>query len=147
MDYDALAKMMLNQMFELSKTRPQRNLNEGMRGEGVMLHYIIQRGGGVQPSEISGFLGISTARMAAALNNLERKGLVTRRIDPGDRRRILVEPTEAGKDMSRHKHAHMLKHATMIMERLGEHDATELVRLVGRVTQIMGELHTGCEEP
>lgn len=147
MDYEALAKSMLSQMFALNKTRPQRNLNEGMRGEGVMLHYIILRGGGVQPSEISGFMGISTARMAAALNNLERKGLVTRSIDPSDRRRILVEPTEAGRAMSREKDAHMLRHTTMMLERLGEHDATELVRLVGRVTQIMGELHAGCEEP
>lgn len=147
MDYEALAKTMLSQMFTLNKTRPQRSLNEGMRGEGVMLHYIILRGGAVQPSEISGFMGISSARMAAALKNLERKGLVTRRIDPDDRRRILVDMTDKGSAMVQDKQAHMLRHTTQMLEALGERDAGELVRLVGRVAQIMGEMHEGCDGP
>ena len=92
MDYQALAKVMLSKMYTLNKTRPQRNINEGMRGEGFVMQYVIARSCPVQPSEISSFMDISTARMAvAALNNLERKGLITRRIDPSDRRRILVE--------------------------------------------------------
>lgn len=141
MDYEALAKVMLNRMFDLNKTRPQRNLNEGMRGEGVALQYIIHHGGKVIPSEISSFLCISTARMAVALNNLERKGFITRRIDASDRRRILVEATEAGKAFAEKKEAHMLRHTTQMLMRLGEHDATELVRILERVACVMMEMH------
>ena len=100
MDYEELAKTLLSRMYTLNKTRSQRNINEGMRGEGFVLQYIIRRGGNVLPSEISGFMDISTARMAAALNSLERKGLITRRIDPSDRRQILVDLTDKGKEFA-----------------------------------------------
>jgi len=137
MDYEELAKTLLSRMYTLNKTRSQRNINEGMRGEGFVLQYIIRRGGNVLPSEISGFMDISTARMAAALNSLERKGLITRRIDPSDRRQILVDLTDKGKEFAGEKQQHMLQHTTQMLMRLGEHDAAELVRIMERVTDIM----------
>ena len=141
MDYEALARAMLSKMYTLNKTRPQRTLNEAMRGETFVLQYIIHSGGPVLPSEISHFMNISTARTAAALNSLERKGLVTRRIDPADRRRILVELTGQGKAFASEKQAHMLLHATKMLEQLGETDSVELLRILGRVTDIMAKLH------
>lgn len=141
MDYEALAKVMLAKMYTLNKTRPQRNINEGMRGEAFVLQYIIHREGAVLPSEISNFMGISTARMAAALNSLERKGFITRRIDPSDRRQILVDLTDQGKAFANDKQQHMLGHTIQMLERLGEKDATEFVRILDRVTDIMAELH------
>jgi len=148
MDYEALARELLSRMYALNKTRPQRNLNEGMRGEVFVLHYIIRRGGGVLPSEISNFMGFSTARAAAALNNLERKGFITRQIDPADRRRILVDLTPKGKTFANGKQEHMLHHTVQLLTRLGEHDATEMVRILERVVTIMAELHLdGPDDP
>lgn len=141
MDSRALAKELLTLMFSLNKSRPQRRMNEGMRGENFVMHYIIYHDGPVQPSEISNFMDISTARAAAALNNLERKGLITRRIDLHDRRRILVELTEQGRAFAKNQQEHMLSHATELLERLGETDATEAVRILRRVTDIMADLH------
>jgi MarR family transcriptional regulator, organic hydroperoxide resistance regulator len=144
MDYETLAKKMLSKMFALNKTRPQRSLNEEMRGEGFVMQFIVQHEGAVLPSEISNFMDISTARMAAALGNLERKGLVTRRIDPSDRRRILVDLTDAGKSFAHEKQELMLRHTTQLLERLGERDAEDLLRLLDRVEEIMTDLHTHC---
>ena len=141
MDYETLAKAMLSKMYMLNKTRPQRSINEGMRGEAFVLQYIIHNAGAVLPSEISHYMNISTARMAAALNSLERKGFITRRIDPSDRRQILVELTDQGKAFAHDKQSHMLRHATQLLERLGEEDSLEFVRLLNRVTDIMVELH------
>ncbi len=141
MDSHALARELLALMFSLNKSRPQRRINEGMRGENFVMHYIIFHDGPVQPSEISNFMNISTARAAAALNNLERKGLITRRIDLNDRRRILVELTEQGRDFAKGQQEHMLSHAMQLLERLGEPDATEAVRILGRVTEIMADLN------
>ena len=141
MDYKALANVMLTKMFLLNKTRPQRSINEGMRGEAFVLQYIIHHENAVLPSEISNFMNISTARMAAALNSLERKGFITRRIDPSDRRRILVELTPEGKEFADAQRGAMLNHMTRMLERLGEQDSTELVRILGRVAEITNELH------
>jgi MarR family transcriptional regulator, organic hydroperoxide resistance regulator len=141
MDYRAMAEAMLSRMFTLNTTRPQRYINEGMRGEGFVLQYVIHRGKPVPPSEISGFMNISTARIAAALGSLERKGLVTRRIDPDDRRRILVDLTDAGRAFASEKEEHMLSHTTQLLEALGEQDATDLLRLINRVAEIMATFH------
>jgi DNA-binding MarR family transcriptional regulator len=96
---------------------------------------VSHHGGSVIPSEISNEMGISTARIAVTLGSLESKGLITRRIDASDRRRILVELTEEG----RTKHA---EHEKMIMgvlmrmlENLGEADALEFLRILKRIAE------------
>jgi MarR family transcriptional regulator, organic hydroperoxide resistance regulator len=137
MDYQSLAGDMLHKMYIINKARPQRKFNDCMRGEGFVLQYVIFREEPVQPSEISSFMNISTARMAAALNSLERKGLVTRRIDLSDRRKILVELTQEGKRLADMQRVGMLAHFTRLLELLGEQDATDLVRIAGRVADII----------
>ena len=141
MDYHVLANELLRKIYVINKDRPQRKLNECMRGEGFVLQYVIFHEGPVQPNEISSFMNISTARIAAALNSLERKGFVTRRIDPSDRRRILVELTPEGKELADAQRGAMLNHMIRMLERLGEQDSTELVRILGRVAEITNELH------
>lgn len=141
MDYQALAEEMLRTLYVLNKARPQRKMHDCLRGEGFVLQYIIFQEGPVQPNEISSFMNISTARIAAALNSLERKGLVTRRIDPDDRRRILVELTEEGKTFADEQRKGMLNHITEMMERLGEEDAVEFTRLMKKVSTIYTETH------
>jgi DNA-binding MarR family transcriptional regulator len=46
--------------------------------------------------EVAQTLGVDRTTMVALLDGLERKGVVTRRQDPADRRRNLVELTDAG---------------------------------------------------
>ncbi|MCE5344147.1 MAG: MarR family transcriptional regulator [Eubacteriales bacterium] len=141
MDYRPLAAELVSRLFEISKNKPQRKMHQSMRGEAFVLQYVIYHKGAVAPSEISHFMNISTARMAVTLNGLERKGLVTRRIDPADRRRILVDLTETGLAFAMRQQSHLLWHATQIVEKLGEHDAEEFVRLIGRVADIIDAMH------
>lgn len=49
------------------------------------------------PTRLSEGLLLSTAAMTNRLDNLQRRGLVRRRPDPGDRRQVLVELTERGR--------------------------------------------------
>ena len=51
------------------------------------------------PSEISDRTLISSATMTSTLDRLERQGLVRRLPNPEDRRSVLVEVTEAGRDL------------------------------------------------
>jgi MarR family transcriptional regulator, organic hydroperoxide resistance regulator len=141
MDYQALALKMVESMYIISKNRPQRELGKSMRGEAFVMQYITLRGGPVAPSDMSQFMNISTARMAVALNGLEKKGLVTRRIDPADRRRILVDLTEKGREFATRQHNHMITHTVRVMEKLGEQDAVEFVRILGRLADMVDEFH------
>ena len=55
MDYHVLANELLRKIYVINKDRPQRKLNECMRGEGFVLQYVIFHEGPVQPNEISSF--------------------------------------------------------------------------------------------
>ena len=137
MDYPALATKLLDSMQALHKARPQKHINESLHGGAFVLRYIALHGGEVLPGEISGEMGVSSARIAAALNSLESKGLITRRIDPNDRRKILVGITPEGTALAQEQQQAVIQGASKMLALLGEHDAKEYVRITGRLAEIM----------
>ena len=141
MDYRELAAEFFKDLHSLRKARPQKHISESLRGEAFALQYIAFHDGPVLPGEISGEMGISSARIAAALNSLEKKGLVTRRIDPEDRRRILVELTELGTAQAQEHTEEVLSNITQMLSQLSEHDAREYVR----ITAILAKQMKGCD--
>ncbi len=146
MDYHALAQELMYSMYLMNKSKPHRELGDRMRGEAFVLQYAFQHEGPVLPSEISQAMNISSARMAATLNTLERKGLVTRQIDPADRRRIIVHLTEEGLAAAKRGQQAMSEHMVQMLETLGEDDAREFVRLSGKVARIVVEMHSALHE-
>lgn len=139
MDYKELALDFIKKMHLMNKARPQRKINESMQGEHFILQFLAFQNGSALPSEISNTMGISSARIAAALNSLERKGLVTREIDKSDRRRIIVNLTPEGRAFSEEHHQKMLEDFTKIFSQMGEQDAREYVRLTGKLVEIVIE--------
>ena len=141
-DYRELAVEFFKDLHSLRKARPQKHISESLRGETFALQYIAYHDGPVLPGEISEEMGISSARVAAALNSLEKKGLVTRRIDPDDRRRILVELTQQGSEQVQKHTEELLNNITQMLSVLDEHDAREYVR----ITAILAKHMKGCGE-
>jgi DNA-binding MarR family transcriptional regulator len=137
MDYPALAAALLENMQALRKAKPQKHIDESLHGEAFVLHFIAEHGGDVLPGEISGEMGVSSARIAAALNSLESKGLITRQIDLSDRRKILVGITPEGKAQARQQKQAVVAHTVKMLAMLGEQDAKEHVRIMGRLAEIM----------
>ncbi|MDF2943398.1 MAG: hypothetical protein K0S01_2256 [Herbinix sp.] len=135
MDYTALAHEFMKNMGQLHRHNAQKRLNDSMHGEDFVLSYISKHGGNVIPSEISNEMGISSARIAATLGSLESKGMITRMIDVSDRRRILVELTSAGKEQVDQHFQEMMEFTTNMLCYLGEHDAKEYVRIMGRLAE------------
>lgn len=135
MDYKELALELMKEMYLLKQARPHKQINDSMQGEHFVLQYLAHSSGSVLPSEISIKMGISSARIAATLNSLERKGLITRRIDVSDRRRILVDLTAEGQALAERHHQTGIKMLTEILTMLGEHDAVEYVRITGRLAE------------
>lgn len=140
MDYKMLANEFLNASFELNKQAPQRRVDESMKGERFVMYYLyfINRHG--LPSEISDKMGISTARVAVILNRLEDKKLISRSIDPKDRRRILVELTPAGNELAEAEHKKVLKLVANMLEMLGKDDSQEFVRLIKKIAKLSDKI-------
>jgi len=145
MSYIELAKGLLEKMQLMHKAKPQKYINESLQGEMFILKYISIRNTSVLPGEISNEMGVSSARIATALNNLERKNLITRQIDKNDRRKILVEITKEGKQVVAKQDKILINIVAHILETLGGHDAKEYVRITGKLAQAATKISFNCE--
>lgn len=144
MDYAELAGQFLLYSNKFRKNRNQKAIDETLGGEVFALLYSWKKCGHVLPSEVSNEMRISSARMTVILNGLENKGLITRKIDSEDRRRILVSLTPAGIEMAKAHSQKALSVAIHMLEMLGENDARELVRIMGRLAELAPEI-TGAQ--
>ena len=142
MGYDELAIELMDEMKSLHSVKPQKHINEAFRGEAFILDYVASKKGGVLPSEIGHQMDVSSARVANALNNLEKKEMITRRIDNRDRRKIVIELTDKGREMALAHNKTVQDFISKMLSLLGEDDAREYVRLQKRLTQIL----PNCEE-
>ncbi|MGB4660369.1 MAG: transcriptional regulator [Mobilitalea sp.] len=136
MDYTELAMKLMENMFMLQKGKKQQEMSKSVHGETFVLAYLSMRKGDVLPSEISSQMSISSARIAATLGNLEKKNLIIRQIDRNDRRRILVTLTDHGKEVAEQQRTEVMGNVIHMLESLGEHDAQEHVRIMGRLAQM-----------
>lgn len=136
MDYSSLATEMLSATAAMMKSNGPKQAHSFMQGEMFILHYITHKNTDVIPSEISTAMNASSARVAMALKTLESKGLVERRIDQMDRRKIIVTITDRGRAMIESMHAEMHGKVEKVLKELGEEDAREYIRIVNRMTEI-----------
>ena len=109
-----------------------------LRGELRILDYLDRCGqDSVLPGELSEKLFVSSARIAAALGALEKKGYVRRVMAPDDRRKVLVSITGEGGEYVRTRRASVVAAVDAAMCALGEEDASHLVRIIGRLSEFM----------
>ena len=137
MDYNELAKEFILNMQLWSKGKQHKKIDGGIHGETFVLYFILKNHGDIVPGDISDAMGISSARIAAALNSLDGKGYITREIDKTDRRRIIVKLTETGRAYAEEQEVFYLGIITEMLAALGERDATEYVRIMGKLAGIM----------
>lgn len=101
------------------------------RGELGILIYLIQKDG-VTSGLLSEALQVSTGRIASALKSLEKKGLVVRRMDSTDKRKVNVYITEDGKREILKKHEEAIEQMVQSLQKLGKEDAKLFVELSKR---------------
>jgi len=136
MDNTELTNEIIKAMQKLMHRRTQKKMDLFLKGEDFVLQYLACSNNYSLPGEISETMGVSTARIAATLNSLEGKGLISRQIDSIDRRRILVEITEDGKALAQQRKQEMFKKAEQVMVALGEEDSRQLLRIVNKLVNI-----------
>ena len=102
------------------------------QGEMRLLGCLNAGADGRTAGELSTLLDLSTARIAAMLNNLERKGAITRARDTADRRRVVVRLTEQGRHEVQTSLDEAVACLSEVYRRMGEADTRELLRLSDR---------------
>ena len=133
MDYSDISKELLQTIYDFYKIKTQRQFNNAIQGEAFALQFIAQHDDAVIPSDIENAMSVSSARVATVLGGLENKGLITRRIDPDDRRRIILKLTPTGEKQAASSAEQLLDLIKTRLEYLGEKDAKAFVRIIGKL--------------
>jgi len=141
MDYDALAAELMDSMQAMQRTHPHRGIDDALRGEAFILSYLAGQGGVALPGEISGKMHVTSARVASALHRLKSKGLITRQTDTADRRKIFVRLTPKGTKLAEEHRRVMADKLADMLKTLGERDAGEYVRIMGKLAGQPHESH------
>ncbi len=136
MELQQLTEQMLLAVTSLNRSCIPQSVQEPLKGENFLLDYLSAQNGSSTPGALREVLGVSAPRTAAMLRALEEKGMLRRCADSHDRRRVVVQLTELGRRTAEQMHAALCTHVQCVLKQLGEQDARELIRLLGRITEI-----------
>lgn len=137
MDYEELARQMMERTHPKDRRPPLNEMQKQERVQDMTLRFLYENGGSSVPKELMEFFDVSSARITKLLGTLEERGFVVREGDPADRRRVTVRLTPAGETYVMDLDADFRRRLAKLLELLGEHDARELVRLMGRLVEVM----------
>lgn len=141
--YDDLAQELFDIMNPQKHRPPHEEMNKMMRGEMAVMRLLNEEKKSLTAGEISRKLNMTTARIAAILNSLERKELIVRSEDALDKRRVLVSITKAGTSFCSQRRSEVKAQMKRMLERMGETDAAEYVRLTRRAFELMHDPKEG----
>ena len=136
LDYSTATTQLLTTVHDIFDTPVMRAFHTTMRGEACLLIYLWMRHQPVQPGELREFMSVSSARIAALLNALEKKGYLIRTPASDDRRKILVSLTDAGVALANTFTDDVKNSTADMLAQLGAQDTTEFLRILNRILQI-----------
>ena len=139
MERDILAKSMMDAFDSINKQELFEKMKITFKGENLMLAILMKMGGKATPGELIQYTECTAARLTAIAKSLESKGFVKRIQNSEDKRSTIIEMTSEGisKFMLLQKEA--IESIFNLIEKLGENDAREFVRLVQRLSEISSE--------
>lgn len=139
MEKDILAKSMMDAFDSINKQELFEKMKITFKGENLMLAILMKMGGKATPGELIQYTECTAARLTAIAKSLESKGFVKRIQNSEDKRSTIIEMTSEGisKFMLLQKEA--IESIFNLIEKLGENDAREFVRLVQRLSEISSE--------
>nr|WP_296069703.1 MarR family transcriptional regulator [uncultured Actinoplanes sp.] len=86
------------------------------------------------PAQLADATHVTRAAMTSRLDRLVAAGLVTREVDPADRRRVLIRPTAAGREAW---NTHIFEGIERDKKMLGALSREELAQLNGLLRKVM----------
>lgn len=132
-DYNILAAELVEHLRECADAKHNREAEDYTHGEFRILTLLSTHTDGISPGDICEMLGMTTPRISAAVAGLVKKGLVDRVTDEFDRRRIHVYITDKGTELVNRKRDELTSLFSELLEYLGEEDAHQYVRIMGRI--------------
>lgn len=139
MSEEYLGEELYNLLAELLNRKLNRTVLDSIRGEYGVLRYLVYVQDKVSAGVLTNQLHVVPGRMTDILNSLEGKGLIARRRDDEDRRRVHVCITGEGRREAKKMRNHIRKEYQGLFELLGQRDIEELIRLLKIVLAYPGD--------
>ena len=98
-----------------------------------------------KPGKLAKRLGLSSGAMTNRLDNMERRGVIRRIDDPDDRRGVIVELTEEGKQVWDKAVAAQAEKESIVATALGEKERRQLDELLRRLMNAFERDHGPLE--
>lgn len=138
-DYNILAAQLLSELCDNARLRYRRELEDFSHGEMSILTYLCYTEDGACPGVLCDTLGMTTPRISAIIAGLQKKGLVSRVTDAEDRRKIHIYVSDEGRALVETKKETLKEDIAYILSLIGEDDAKEYVRIIGKVNRKIAE--------
>ena len=134
-DYHILAERLVNLHTSLHPVPINQELTALNRGTFFALNYLMLHNHSAYPKDLSHSMGVSSARVAALLNHLEKEGFIQRRPDLKDNRQVIVLITDKGIQAICQKRERILDMIARALESLGPEDAQTLLRIQQKLAE------------
>lgn len=89
------------------------------------------------------YLAVTKASVSQMLASLEKRGLLVRKIDPDNRRNLIVTLTPEGAERIRYKEVQVEQRLKELLSDMGETDALHFITLVNKMNTILSEKKEG----
>lgn len=90
----------------------------------------------ITQSELARFLGIERSGLVAIVDDLEKRGFLTRTAVPGDRRVQALVPTQAGRDAYAEAVAAVRLHENQLLSDMTDGEVQTLLKLLKKIRRI-----------
>ncbi len=127
---DELGEELYSMIAKLLNSKMNRTVLDSIRGEYGVLRYLLFVEDGVKAGTLTEKMQVVPGRMTDILKSLEYKGFIVRKREQADKRIVRVFLTEAGKQEAEEKRRQIHQEYRGLIERMGEKDATEFIRLL-----------------
>lgn len=124
----------------------QRELTRGTQGEMFAIQQLAHHGT-MTPSQLAIALNATSGRVSTLLSAMEKKGLITREVDPDDRRVIRVNLTDEGRERGQQGMQEMRDTICWIFSQMGERRTREFVELSREFVTYMSICKPGKPRP
>lgn len=129
MDYEEIALREFTYMMWEHRSHMTRSLERGVHGEMFVLRELMKSGPRT-PSQLAAAMNVTSGRISTVLTALAKKGLITRTNDPHDRRSVVIDLSEQGREQVSHHNKRLHASLRWVFAQMGEQHTRQFIDLV-----------------
>ncbi len=131
-------------IYEFTLLGPFRDVkvfNKNNEGLGLIVGYLYEhQDSTVYAGDLAKVSCVSTARIAAALNKLEKLGMIQREASDKDSRKTVVKITAEGVAKAEEKRRDVVHYTAKLIDKVGKEDMNSFLRILGSIKQAMSDI-------